>query len=290
MAGGAASHPLDVIKVRLQVQGEVEALKNVNANNVRLGPIQMGMYIVQKEGYGGLFKGLTASLLRQGIYSSVRFGVYDTIKASFVKSKSPNDSADLEFWQKVLAGLVAGGIGAAVGNPADVAMVRMQADGRLPPEQRRNYRNVFDGLYRITREEGLLSLWRGCIPTVVRAMVVTASQFAVYDQIKQALLSTSVFNDNPVCHITSGFLAGFVASCTSNPIDVIKTRMMNMKPGQYNGPIDCFLKTINHEGFFALYKGFVPTFTRQAPFVIVTFVTLEQIKRLYNYIDRSYQD
>ncbi len=39
-------------------------------------------------------------------------------------------------------------------------MVRMQADGKLPPEQRRGYKNVFDGLFRITKEEGFLNMFR----------------------------------------------------------------------------------------------------------------------------------
>ena len=63
MAGGAASHPLDVIKVRLQVQGE-GAL-----TGPRLNPFQMGRSIVSTDGFPGLFRGLTASLLRQGVYS-----------------------------------------------------------------------------------------------------------------------------------------------------------------------------------------------------------------------------
>lgn len=212
----------------------------------------------------------------------MRFGVYDSLKAWF---QARHKSSELTLAERVSSALVAGGVGAAVGNPADVAMVRMQADGRLPVELRRNYKNVFDGLFRIIRDEGVLTLWKGCTPTVVRAMVVTASQFAVYDQIKFTLLRSGYFEDTPVTHFTSGFLAGFVASCTSNPIDVIKTRVMNMKPGQYKGPIDCVIKTVSAEGVFALYKGFVPTFVRQAPFVVVTFVTLEQIKRFYSYID-----
>ena len=212
----------------------------------------------------------------------MRFGVYDSLKAWF---QSGHEESELGLAERVSSALIAGGIGAAVGNPADVAMVRMQADGRLPVAQRRNYKNVFDGLLRIVREEGVLTLWKGCSPTVVRAMVVTASQFAVYDQIKAALLSTAYFEDTPVTHFSSGFLAGFVASCTSNPIDVIKTRVMNMEPGQYKGPVDCVVQTVRAEGVMALYKGFVPTFVRQAPFVVVTFVTLEQIKRFYSYID-----
>jgi hypothetical protein len=39
-------------------------------------------------------------------------------------------------------------------------MVRMQADGKQPVELRRGYKNVFDGLFRILREEGLFNMFR----------------------------------------------------------------------------------------------------------------------------------
>ncbi len=54
----------------------------------------------------------------------------------------------------------------------------MTADGRLPLAERRNYNGVFNALLRITREEGLLTLWRGCVPTMGRAMV-SESDFSV---------------------------------------------------------------------------------------------------------------
>ena len=66
----------------------------------------------------------------------------------------------------------------------------MTSDGRLPIAERRNYKNVMDALVRITREEGLATLWRGAIPTMGRAMVVNAAQLASYSQAKQALLGT----------------------------------------------------------------------------------------------------
>lgn len=58
------------------------------------------------------------------------------------------------------------------------------------PADRRNYKNVFDALFRIIKEEGLFTLWRGAIPTMGRAMVVNAAQLASYSQAKQALLDT----------------------------------------------------------------------------------------------------
>jgi len=276
MAGASASHPLDLIKVRLQIQGEAGSAAN------RLGPWAMARSIVASDGVPGLFSGLTASMLRQAVYSSVRFGVYDVAKERLGRNQPAG--TDLPLLEKVVAGLGAGAVGAAVANPCDVIMVRMQADGKLPPELRRNYRNVFHGLGSITREEGVGALWRGCAPTVVRAMIVTASQFAAYDQIKEYMIARGA-SDNPATHISAGFCAGFVASCTSTPVDTIKTRLMNSNPGQYKGPVDCLLQTVRNEGPMAVYKGFVPTFVRQAPYLVVMFVTLEQLKGFFRWVD-----
>lgn len=124
--------------------------------------------------------------------------------------------------------MVAGCVGAFVGTPAEVALIRMTADGRLSigkfsffyimqllyilyiythiakllknlnifnvlnAAERRNYKNVFDALFRIIKEEGLFTLWRGAIPTMGRAMVVNAAQLASYSQAKQALLDTGM--------------------------------------------------------------------------------------------------
>ncbi len=69
----------------------------------------------------------------------------------------------------------------------------MTSDGNLPVDQRRNYKNVFDALFRIFREEGLFTMWRGAIPTMGRAMVVNAAQLASYSQAKQLILQTGNF-------------------------------------------------------------------------------------------------
>ncbi|KAK2992110.1 hypothetical protein RJ640_023493 [Escallonia rubra] len=60
-------------------------------------------------------------------------------------------------------------------------------------------------------------------------MIVTASQLALYDQIKETMLENGVMRDGLVTHVTASFAAGFVAAVASNPIDVIKMRVMNMK-------------------------------------------------------------
>jgi solute carrier family 25 oxoglutarate transporter 11 len=42
----------------------------------------------------------------------------------------------------------------------------MTADGKLPAAEKRNYTSVFNALGRIVKEEGVLTLWRGAIPTM----------------------------------------------------------------------------------------------------------------------------
>lgn len=170
--------------------------------------------------------------------------------------------------------------------PAELSLVRMQADAKLPLEERRNYKNVIDALRRVTAEEGPLALYRGCIPTISRACIVTTCQLGAYDQCKEILVGTGTFSEGPVLHFSASFLAGFIASVASNPVDVIKTRIMDQKPGAdgtlpYKGQVHCFQKTVAEEGAMALYKGFVPTFTRQAPYVIVMFMTAEQLKQVF---------
>ena len=73
-------------------------------------------------------------------------------------------------------------------NPADVAMVRMQADGRLLVVDRRNYKSVLDAIAQMVRGEGITLLWRGSSMTINRAMLVTASQLATYDSVKETIL------------------------------------------------------------------------------------------------------
>ena len=43
----------------------------------------------------------------------------------------------------------------------------------------------------------------------------------------------------------------------SAPWDLIKTRIQNDAKGEYKGIVDCFVKTLRHEGAMGLYKGWL---------------------------------
>ncbi|CAH8337269.1 unnamed protein product [Eruca vesicaria subsp. sativa] len=300
IVAGCSTHPLDLIKVRMQLQGESApvqtnlrpALAFQTSSSLhappppRVGIIGIGSRIIRQEGTRALFSGVSATVLRQTLYSTTRMGLYDILKTKWTDPETKS----IPLTRKLAAGFIAGGIGAAVGNPADVAMVRMQADGRLPLADRRNYKSVLDAIAQMVRGEGVTSLWRGSSMTINRAMLVTASQLATYDSVKETILENGLLRDGLGTHVTSSFAAGFVASVASNPVDVIKTRVMNMKvvagkEPPYKGAVDCALKTVRAEGIMALYKGFWPTVSRQAPFTVILFVTLEQVKKVFKDFD-----
>lgn len=174
----------------------------------------------------------------------------------------------------------AGAIGAFAGNPGDVAMVRMQADGNLAPAERRGYRNIVHAVRVISQSEGLLSMWRsGLLPNMNRAMIVTVGQLAAYDQCKEILRHNAGMPDTIPTHFAASFMAAFIASALSNPVDVAKTRLMTQKSQVYTGMANCLATVVRDEGPGALYKGFGATFARQCPYVVVTWLTVEQLKK-----------
>ena len=272
MAATCFVQPLDLIKNRMQLAGA--------GGKDRVTSLQVIKSVIKNEGVSGLYVGLSAGLFRQASYTTVRMGVYSSLFDTYAA-----DGKNPSFFAKAAMGMAAGAVGAFVGCPAEVSLIRMTSDGRLPLAERRNYKNVFDALIRMTREEGLFTLWRGCIPTIGRAMVVNAAQLASYSQAKQALLSTSYFKDNIMCHFVASMISGLVTTAASMPVDIAKTRIQNMKTvngiPEYKGAIDVLGKVVRREGVFALWKGFTPYYARLGPHTVLTFIFLEQMNKSY---------
>uniref|UniRef100_A0A1I7VCR9 Mitochondrial 2-oxoglutarate/malate carrier protein n=1 Tax=Loa loa TaxID=7209 RepID=A0A1I7VCR9_LOALO len=225
--------------------------------------------IITNEGFFAIYSGLSASLLRQATYTTTRLGIYTWLFEHFTKDGTTS------FGTKALIGSTAGAVGSFVGTPQ-----------KLPPEQRRRYKNVLDALLRVIREEGVFTLWRVRMwPTVLRAMTVNATQLAIYSQSKEALLSTKFFEEGLTLQFAASMISGFATTVASMPIDIVKTRVQNMrtidgKP-EYSGMWDVWSKVIRNEGFFSLWKGFTPYYFRMGPHTMLTFIILEQLNAAY---------
>ncbi|KAK9711938.1 Mitochondrial carrier protein [Popillia japonica] len=91
------------------------------------------------------------------------------------------------------------------------------------------------------------------------------------------LLQTPYFQDNLQTHFTASLTAGAIATTLTQPMDVLKTRAMNAKPGEFKSlwHIVSYTAKLGPLGFF---KGYVPAFFRLAPHTIITFIFFEQLR------------
>ncbi|KAI9246517.1 mitochondrial carrier domain-containing protein [Sporodiniella umbellata] len=257
------SHPFDLAKVRLQTL-KLETNKSFWSETM--------WSISRQEGVSALYSGLSASLLRQGTYSTVRFGLYDRFKWMLAGNEKPT------MRQLFFCSTLAGVLGGAIGNPSDVVNVRMQNDGQLPPNRRRYYKNVMDGMVRISREEGPRVLLRGLGSSTHRAVLITVSQMTSYDLFKQACIDRFGLDNGLLTHFVSSLLAGLVATTVCSPLDVVKTRTMSAHTTTTRKPIKMMQHMIQTEGVASLFRGWMPAFVRLGPHTIVTFIALEQLK------------
>eukprot|EP01070_Trichotokara_eunicae_P006427 Trichotokara_eunicae@DN4981_c0_g1_i3.p1 len=261
-----AVQPIDMIKVRIQIDGG--------------SPLAVASKIVKNDGVKTLYKGLDAGILRQLSYTTARLGLFRTFSDGLKEEGKP-----LPLSKKAGAGLAAGGLASFLGNPADLALIRMQSDSMLPMGQRRNYNGVGDTIKKIIKEEGFFSLWRGATPTVIRAMALNMGMLASYDQAKELLITKTKFKEGYTPALMASAVSGFFAVTFSLPFDLIKTRLQKMKPDPltgmmpYKGFVDCFRKTFATGGIRGLYVGYGTYYIRLAPHAMITMIAAENLNK-----------
>lgn len=273
--------PLDCIKVRIQLTGEGQK------GGERGSLFKTGGQILRNEGFLAMYTGYSAAVLRQAVYGTARLGLFRT----FSDLLQTDAHSPLPFWQKAVCGLASGALGSVIGNPADLTLVRMQADGQLPADKRRNYRGVGNALVRIVREEGIMTLWRGSLPTVYRAMAMNCGMLSTNDQAKEIL--RQYWGDGTVTSLAASAVSGVVAATATLPFDMIKTRVQRMSPRAdgsmpYSGFFDCFRQIVKTEGVLALWKGWGTFCVRVAPHAVITLVIIDEINGRYGFWRKKY--
>eukprot|EP01029_Cantina_marsupialis_P003582 TRINITY_DN1348_c0_g1_i1.p1 TRINITY_DN1348_c0_g1~~TRINITY_DN1348_c0_g1_i1.p1 ORF type:complete len:301 (-),score=79.32 TRINITY_DN1348_c0_g1_i1:141-1043(-) len=275
-------HPIDLAKTRIQVLG-----LTAKPGDAKPAAIPILKQIFKSEGVPGLYAGLSASVMRQAVYGTARLGLH----RSFSNKLEEMRGGKIPLWQKIGSSFVSGAIASTIGNPCDLAMVRMQADSLKPIAERRGYKNVFDAITRVVKEEGLFTLWRGCSPTVYRAIAMNVGMLATFDQAKDML--TPLMGDRLITTLTSSALAGFGCAFMSLPFDMMRTRLMNMKPlpdgsMPFKNTLDVAVKTVSREGVPALWRGFVPFYLRCAPHAMIILCIMESVRNVYRTVTASH--
>ena len=284
MGAATVCHPLDVVRIAMQTSpaGHYKHTLDAALSIQRSAGLQNGLYA-----------GISAAYLRQWLYGSCRIGIYSYLleRAQLQNQQAGRDRNDISLVTKLSMGCLSGGIGSFVGTPSEVALVRMSADSKAPPAERRHYKNVVECIQRIARDEGVTKLWRGATPTVIRATLLSSCQMGVTSEAKLKIAQSGVFGTNgdmwggyPKMFCATLF-SSFVANIVANPMDVVKSRLQNqtINPatgmGEYKGMVDCFVKSVRAEGPMVLYSGFTPAFIKLAPYSIISLTLADKLTR-----------
>ncbi|KAL3981607.1 Mitochondrial carrier family protein [Acanthocheilonema viteae] len=284
----SVTYPLDVVKTQLQMVPN--CMKVTGSDIKRPTMLRITWHILKDEGLRSLFSGLAPAVYRHFIYTGFRMGIYETMRfAIFDKEKQKI----FPVWQSAICGLVSGAVAQFLASPTDLIKVQMQAKklrklNNLQPRLRNSY-HVFLALYK---SNGFMGLWTGWLPNTQRAALLNMADLATYDHTKHWLM-TKGYLDNHYTHFLASLVSGMAAAIVSTPADVVKTRIMiqlrstgesagEKSISQYKGSYDCLKRICQDEGFFALYKGFVPSYMRSAPWSLVFWLTYEQLRHMFD--------
>ncbi|KAL7911298.1 mitochondrial carrier [Trichoderma velutinum] len=289
MMEALACHPLDTIKVRMQLSRRARM-----PGAPRRGFIKTGVEVVKKETPLALYKGLGAVLTGIVPKMAIRFTSFEWYKQLLADKSTGTVSGRGTF----LAGLAAGVTEAvAVVTPMEVIKIRLQAQhhSMADPLDIPKYRNAAHALYTVVKEEGFGALYRGVSLTALRQGSNQAVNFTAYSYFKQWLkeFQPEYADGNLPSWQTTiiGLVSGAMGPLSNAPIDTIKTRLQKT-PAEFGTTAWTRITTITsdmfkcvssfsypgQEGVHAFYKGITPRIMRVAPGQAVTFTVYEYLK------------
>ncbi|KAL8054897.1 hypothetical protein ABFS82_04G021800 [Erythranthe guttata] len=264
-AATAVTHPLDVLKVRLQMQ-------RIGQRGPLIGMGKLSMEVVKSEGPRSLYLGLTPALMRSVLYGGLRLGLYEPSK--YVCEMAFESTNVL---MKIASGAFSGAFATALTNPVEVLKVRLQMNTKVKSGPVQEFR-------KIASEEGVAALWKGVGPAMTRAAALTASQLATYDESKLALMKCTSMREGFYLHLTASIIAGAVSTVITAPIDMVKTRLMmqreSKRAGNYKSGFHCAYQVLLTEGPRGLYKGGFALFARLGPQTTITLILCEKLREL----------
>ena len=236
--------------------------------------------IIRTRVFGTPVQGLSAGLLRQATYTTARLGIHakivDFLKEIKTRGAPPPGP---ESWRRPINRRAAASA-PCPGSPADLSLIRMQADGTLPAAERRDYTGVMHALSDIVSKEGVGGLFVGASTTAVRAMALNMGMLASNDQAKEMMKDNGITGFPAT--LGASAIAGFFASFFSLPFDYVKTQLQKQKPlpdgsMPFKGFGDCVAKTMASGGPLKFYTGFPTYYVRIAPHAMFTLIILDQI-------------
>ncbi|KAL1334804.1 hypothetical protein HN51_063765 [Arachis hypogaea] len=287
--------PLDVIKIRFQVQLEPTSSwallrKDFAAPSKYTGIFQASKDIFREEGFQGFWRGNVPALLMVMPYTAIQFTVLHKLKTLASGSSKSEDHSSLSPYLSYVSGALAG-CAATIGSyPFDLLRTILASQG-----EPKVYPNMRSAYLDIVQTRGYKGLYAGLSPTLVEIIPYAGLQFGTYDTFKRWAMAwnhrysntTTGGNLSSFELFVCGLAAGTCAKLVCHPLDVVKKRFQieglqrhprygaRVELHTYRNMSDALSRIIRSEGWAGLYKGILPSTVKAAPAGAVTFVAYE---------------
>ncbi|BFZ56494.1 Carrier protein, mitochondrial [Savitreella phatthalungensis] len=211
---------------------------------------------------------------------------------------------DVSPTQKALSAISGAIITSLIVTPLDVVKTRLQSQSLQEPvccreismattcgpqpeiceaEQTslRRFNGTWEGIVKISRNEGVSSLWRGLSPTLFMAIPSTVIYFVGYEQLRGL-----VGGDATWAPLLCGGLARTASATAIGPLELLRTRLqssthLGKSASQTFKDVSAGMKaSLRREGFRSLWRGLGLTLWRDVPFSALYWLGYEKTRRL----------
>ncbi|KAL1543055.1 mitochondrial thiamine diphosphate carrier 2-like [Salvia divinorum] len=289
--------PLDVIKIRFQVQLEPTTQwallrRDVYSQSKYTGMLQATKDIFREEGWPGFWRGNVPALLMVMPYTAIQFTVLHKLKSFVSGSSKSEDHINISPYLSYVSGALAG-CAATVGSyPFDLIRTLLASQG-----EPKVYPNMRAAVSDILQRRGFRGLYAGLTPTLIEIVPYAGLQFGTYDTFKRWTMVWNQYRsgydmgaDDTLSSFQlflCGLAAGTCAKAVCHPLDVVKKRFQveglqrdprygaRVEHRAYRNMYDALRQILHREGWPGLYKGITPSIVKAAPAGAVTFVAYE---------------
>ena len=258
--------PIDRVKILMQTQ----FLRSGGGADKYTGIRQAWSTIIREEGVKNLWRGNGTNCVRVIPYSATQFASYDFYKGFFVGGLGD----ELTIPQRLVSGACAGMTATTVTHPLDVIRLRLVVQPEL--------KGVRHTLGSILAENGVRSLYKGYVPTILSLGPFIALNFAAFDTFKSWAQpdqhESKVVRSGVILGL--GAAAGLFAQTCCYPLDTVRRRMQ-MAGTTYSNTVDAFHTIVRQEGIRGMYKGQIANAIKVMPNNGVRFLAFDTLTRMF---------
>lgn len=249
-----ASAPIE--RIKLLVQNQDEMIKAGRLSEPYKGVTDCFRRVIAEEGFGNLWRGNMANVIRYFPTQALNFAFKDFFKGLFNVNKD-KDGYTSWFLANMASGGLAGATSLSFVYSLDYARTRLANDAKSAKKGgSRQFNGMIDVYRKTMASDGVAGLYRGFLVSCVGIIVYRGCYFGFYDSLKPVVL-TGAYANNFFASFMLGWGVTIGAGLASYPLDTIRRRMM-MTSGEavkYKSSLDCGAQIIRKEGIKSLFKG-----------------------------------